>query len=300
MAQRPTDIAGDAGSEIVAQVMEQQRRVHSRMERVAHTVAVMSGKGGVGKSMLTANLAAALAARGYAVGALDADLSGPCLARMLGAHGQSLHLRDGGVVPAVGAAGVRVMSMDLLLAGDETPVVWDDLAGSAQASSVWRGAMDTSALREFLSDTQWGELDFLLIDLPPGAYSLPVLAGLLPDLAGAIVVTIPSDASRLVVTKSVTLAGETGTPLLGLVENMAGYYCQHCGELRELFPADVEGRSWVEELAMPYLGRVPFDPRLAGPAADGLPFVLRHGDSPAGEALIGIADGIERSLGDVR
>ena len=290
-------VAGDTGSDIAAQVVEQRRRVRSRMEQVAHCVAVMSGKGGVGKSMLTANLAAALAARGHAVGALDADLSGPCLARMLGAERQPLRIGEEGVVPALGAAGVRVMSMDLFLPHDDTPVVWDDLDGSAQASFVWRGAMDASAVREFLSDTVWGELDLLLIDLPPGAHSFPTVAQLVPDLDGAIVVTIPSDASRLVVKKSITLAKEAETPLLGLVENMAGYHCAHCGVVGELFPAAGE-RTVAEELGVPSLGRVPFDPRLARSAEGGrLPFVLEHGDSPAGKALNAIADRVEQLLG---
>ncbi len=297
MLKKYSEIAGDAGSEIVAQVVEQRHRVRSRMEKVAHTVAVMSGKGGVGKSMLTANLATALAARGYAVGALDADLSGPCLARMLGAQGQSLRVGGEAVSPAVGAAGVRVMSIDLLLAGDDTPVVWDSLQGSAQDTFVWRGTMDVSALREFLSDTEWGELDVLFIDLPPGTYPFPTLVQLLPDLDGTIVVTIPSDISRLVVKKSVTLARESKTPLLGLVENMAGYHCVHCGALGELFSASASGNAMAEELAVPYLGQVPFDPRLCESAEGGLPFVLEYGDSPAGKALLEIADRIEQSLG---
>jgi ATP-binding protein involved in chromosome partitioning len=297
MPKKYRDLVGDAGSDIVAQVVGQRQRVRSRMEKVAHTVAVMSGKGGVGKSMLTANLATALAARGYAVGALDADLSGPCLARMLGAQGQSLRTGGEGVSPAVGVAGVRVMSVDFLLAGDETPVVWDNLSGSAQDAFVWRGTMDSSALREFLSDTDWGELDCLFIDLPPGSHPFPTLVQLLPDLDGTIVVTIPSDISRLVVKKSVTLARESKTPLLGLVENMAGYHCLHCGVVGELFPSSAGGSATAEDLSIPYLGQVPFDPRLCESTEGGLPFVLEHGDSPAGKALIEIANRIEQSLG---
>lgn len=297
MLKRYRDLPGDAGSDIEAQVVQQRHRVRSRMEKVAHTVAVMSGKGGVGKSMLTANLATALAARGYAVGALDADLSGPCLARMLGAWGQSLRTGGEGVSPAVGVAGVRVMSVDLLLAGDEAPVVWDNLHGSAQDTFVWRGTMDVSALREFLSDTDWGELDFLFIDLPPGTHSFPTLVQLLPDLAGALVVTIPSDISRLVVKKSVTLAKESKTPLLGLVENMAGYHCVHCGMIGELFPASAVGSTMADELGVPYLGQVPFDPRLCESTEGGLPFVTQYGDSPAGKALMEIANRIEQLQG---
>ncbi len=224
----------------------------------------------------------------------------PVMAAMLGASALVKAYGDHGgdlTGAALGAAGVRVMSMDLFLPHDDTPVVWDDLDGSAQASFVWRGAMDASAVREFLSDTVWGELELLLIDLPPGAHSFPTVAQLVPDLDGAIVVTIPSDASRLVVKKSITLAKEAETPLLGLVENMAGYHCAHCGVVGELFPA-AEGRTVAEELGVPSLGRVPFDPRLARSAEGGrLPFVLEHGDSPAGKALNAIADRVEQLLG---
>jgi len=294
---RYSDLGGDAGSNIVGQVMEQRDRVRSRMAHVARTVAVMSGKGGVGKSVITANLAAALAARGHAVGALDADLSGPCLARMLGAGEQSLRIGERGVVPAGGVGGVRVMSMDLLLAGDETPLVWDDLDGAARAGDVWRGAMELSALREFLADTDWGELDFLFIDLPPGTQPLAALTALLPELDGVIVVSIPSDVARLVVGKSVTAARERRTPILGLVENMAGYHCQRCGEVGELFPAPAGQAPAAEALGVPSLGQVPFDPGLARSADGGRPFILDAGDSPAARALTEIVDRIEQLPG---
>ena len=283
---RYRDIAGDGGSDVVGQVEAQQVRLHARMAAIRASVAVVSGKGGVGKSSITANLAATLAARSLAVGVLDADLNGPSMAKMLGVRGQPLPLTDQGVTPAVSAQGIRVVSMDLLLPADETPVVWD--APTQAEAHTWRGSMEGTVLREFLTDTAWGSLDVLLLDLPPGTDRLPTVAGLLPALTGAIVVTIPSEVSHLVVRKSLTLARETKTRLLGLVENMAGYVCARCGEVGSLFEGP-GGEATAAQHGIPFLGRVPFDPRLAVAADRGRPFVLDHGQSPAGRALDEVA-----------
>jgi ATP-binding protein involved in chromosome partitioning len=253
---------------------------------VRRIVAVVSGKGGVGKSSITANLAATLAADGQAVGVLDADLNGPSIAKMLGVRGQALRLTEAGVEPARSARGVRVISMDLLLASDDTPVVW--AAPTQTDAHTWRGTMEASALREFLADTAWGPLDLLLLDLPPGADRLPAVADLLPGLTGAVVVTIPSEVSHLVVTRSIALARAAGVPLLGLVENMAGYVCGQCGAVGALFTGP-GGERAAAAAKIPFLGAVPFDPRLAAAADQGRPFVLDHPDSPTGRALRAVA-----------
>ena len=184
MVKTYADISGDGGSGVLEQVVAQRERLAARLADVKRIVAVLSGKGGVGKSALTANLAAVLADRGLRVGALDADLSGPTLAQMIGARGQTLRLSSEGVEPAIGAAGVMVMSIDLLLETDDTPVDWRSLKGLAEDTFVWRGTMETTAVREFLTDTIWGELDILLIDLPPGVERFSTLARLIPKLGG--------------------------------------------------------------------------------------------------------------------
>jgi ATP-binding protein involved in chromosome partitioning len=280
------DIAGDGGSNIVEQVVAQQARLAARMAPIRASVAVVSGKGGVGKSSITANLAGALAIRGLAVGVLDADLNGPSMGKMLGVRGQTLGVGPAGVRPAMSAEGIRVLSMDLLLPADETPVVWD--APTQAEAHTWRGTMEGTALREFLADTAWGALDVLLIDLPPGADRLPTLLDLLPGLTGAVVVTIPSAVSHLVVRRAMTLARERGARLLGLVENMAGYACPTCGTVGRLFEGP-GGEATAAQHGLPFLGCVPFDPRLAAAADSGRPFVLDHGDTPAGRALAGVA-----------
>jgi len=287
------DILGDGGSNIVGQVEEQQSRLKARLSRVRHTVAVVSGKGGVGKSAVTANLAVAFARQGYAVGVLDADLNGPSLAKMLGVRGQQLQVTEAGVAPAVTGEGLRVMSMDFLLPSEASPLIWD--APTQAEAHTWRGSMEASALREFLTDTDWGTLDLLLLDLPPGTDRLPTVAGILPGLSGALIVTIPSEVSHLVVKKSVTAAREAKVPVLGLVENMAGYVCARCGSVGDLFHGP-GGEALAAELAIPFLGAVPFDARLAHAGDRGIPFVAEEPDSPAARSLLRIADRLRASL----
>ena len=279
---RYRDIAGDGGSNIVGQVEAQQRRLLARLKDVRAIAAVVSGKGGVGKSSLTANLAGALALAGARVGALDADLNGPTLAKMLGVRGRTLAVGADGIEPPAGALGIRVMSMDLLLADDATPLTWE--APSQAEAHTWRGTMEANALREFLADTAWGSLDVLLIDLPPGTDRLATIAGLVPALAGTVVVTIPSDVSRLIVRKSITVAQQAKAPVLGLVENMAG-----------LFPGP-GGETLAHEAGIPFLGRVPFDPALAEAADRGQPYVALAPPTPAARAITDVATQVMDAL----
>jgi len=289
------DITGDGGSNILGQVAALKERLEQRLSRVRCVLAVMSGKGGVGKSTLTSNLAALLADRGYAVGVLDADLNGPAMARMLGVRGQHLRHTAEGVAPALGAAGVRVISMDLFLPDESTPVTWHHPGGLAADSTIWRGTMEATVLREFISDVAWGQLDFLFLDLPPGSDRFAAVAGLLPRLSGVIVVTVPALVSQAVVGKAVRAAQERGDPLLGLVENMAGYVCPTCGTLGALFPAGSAERM-VEAMNLPLIARIPFDPRLAAAADAGLPFVLTHPETPATQAVAEFAAVVEGVL----
>jgi len=181
--------------------------------------------------------------------------------------------------------------MDLFLADDKTPVVWD---GPTAETFLWRGTMEMHTLREFLSDVHWGELDILLIDLPPGTDRIATLRDLLPDLHGTVVVTIPSTVSQLVVLKSITLARDLfHTPVIGLVENMTSYLCPTCGEMHPLF-----GRAADEDmpLGVPLLGRIPFDPRMAAAGDRGTPYVLEHGTSPAGQALLQMGERVRTFL----
>ena len=256
-------------AKVVQQITEQMKQVQARMAGIKHKLVVMSGKGGVGKSMTTVNLALAFARQGYRVGLLDVDLNGPCVPRMLGIHGQSLRMTPEGAIPPVGPLGVKVASMDFFLQA-ASPVRWK---GPMDLSPVWLGVMEMNVIREFLADIIWGELDFLLTDLPPGAAAdkPPVMAGFIPDLAGAIVVTTPSEVASDVVQKSVTYARDVGIRVLGMIENMSRYRCPSCGAEHELFDGNTE--AMCEALDIPLLGRIPFDRTLARTFDKGAPLL---------------------------
>ena len=277
------DLKGQAVSAVESQLQDQSLRLHSRMATIRHTVAILSGKGGVGKSTLTSNLAAILAEGGAQVAILDADLNGPAIAKMLGVREASLRFGEDGVTPPEGLLGIKVLSMDHLLPGDETPLRWK--APVQEGNFVWRASADAAALREFLSDTCWGPLDFLLIDLPSGTETLSILAGLLPKMAVAVAVTIPTEISQRTVMKSITLAAELwGAPTVGVIENMAAYRCAQCGHEEPLFHG-LDSAALARAMGVSFLGRVPFDPRMAAASDRGVPFVLQEPGSPCAMAL---------------
>ena len=283
------ELPSDAGSNIIGQVTAQANRLQKRLASVKHTVAIMSGKGGVGKSSLTANLATALTLKGNTVGVVDADINGPTLAKMMGVRDATLEYTPAGVKPAMTALGTKLISMDLLLAEDDAPVLWN--AHTQKDAFTWRTTMEVGALREFIGDTEWGTLDYLLLDLPPGTDRLPNVAELIPDLGGVVVVTIPSEVSQFIVKKSVTMARDVlKVPIIGIVENMAFYVCQHCGEEEPLFSS---GKTSDAAFQQDLLGSVPFDPKLARSGDDGTLYLHEHPDAPASKALIQVAEQVQ-------
>lgn len=261
-------------AKVVQQVTEQLKAVKRRMASVRRKLVVMSGKGGVGKSMTTVNLALAFARQGHKVGVLDVDLNGPCVPQMLGMRGQRFTITPEGAIPPVGPLGIKVGSMDFFL--DElAPVRWK---GPMDLSPVWLGLMEMNVIREFIADIVWGDVDYLLTDLPPGAAAdkPPVIAGFIPDLDGAIVVTTPSEVASDVVRKSIAYARDLDINVLGMVENMSMYRCPQCGTESALFEGDTE--ALCRALDLPLLGRIPFDRTLAKSFDKGAPLI--EGDYP--------------------
>lgn len=261
-------------AKVVQQITEQSKAVKRRMASVHRKLVVMSGKGGVGKSMTTVNLALAFARQGHKVGVLDVDLNGPCVPQMLGMRGRHFTITPEGAIPPVGPLGLKVGSMDFFL--DElAPVRWK---GPMDLSPVWLGLMEMNVIREFIADIVWGDVDYLLTDLPPGAAAdkPPVIAGFIPDLDGAIVVTTPSEVASDVVRKSIVYARDLGINVLGMVENMSMYRCPQCGTESELFEGDTE--AMCQALDLPLLGRIPFDRTLAKSFDKGAPLI--EGDHP--------------------
>ncbi len=276
------DIAGDGGSRVVEQVTEQRARVAAALSRVRHVIAVGSGKGGVGKSTLTLQIAEALARGGRRLAILDADLNGPSQVRLArlgaaplvpGPHGLLAMPRS--------AAGIGIVSLGALIPESEA-LDFDSVAEGE--SHVWRATREFACMSQLLSTVQWGELDYLLVDLPPGAERTFQYAEFLGPQAAFVLVTIPAELARSVVLRSVAALLRTPNPVLGYVENMSGYFCAGCGEVRPLF----SGGS-AAGLDLPCLGRVPFDPALAGGPAPPAPAVRT--------ALEAIASRLERAAG---
>lgn len=285
MVERQTPVAEKSSTvDVLGQVVAQREAVVRRLAAVTSVMAVSSGKGGVGKSTLTANLAAALATRSAAVGVVDADIHGPSAALMLGARGQRLEFASNGVRPAVGVADVRVMSMDLFLKDDETAVRWKHPGGLADDSYVWSGTLEANVLREFLADTEWGELDYLLVDMPPGADRFDTLLRLLPELSGTLMVTTPAKAAQLTVRRAIAAAQRAGARILGLVENMAG-----------TTEGDGAG-ALAAESGIPLLARVPFDPMIAQSTDAGRPSVLTAPETPGAQSILRLADRLQEIL----
>jgi len=263
----------------------QADQIKQRMSKIKHKIAIISGKGGVGKSLVTANLAIGLARNGRKgrIAILDADLTGPCIPKMLGLKGRRLNLGPAGIRPSLGPEDIKVVSMDFLLPSDDAPV-------------IWRGPLKMGAIRQFLEEVAWGDLDYLLVDLPPGTgdESLSILQ-LLPEMDGVIIVTIPSEVSQAVVKKAVTFARKMNVPILGIVENMSGMPCPHCGELIDVFSKG-GGAKVSDEMGVELLGSIPLDPQVAADSDEGVPFIVRHPDSRASKEFMQIIKKIEKKV----
>ena len=287
------DIVGDGGSNVLEQVAEQRTRIIDGLAGVRHLVAVGSGKGGVGKSTLTFHLAGALRARGLRIAILDADFNGPSQARMAGVETALF------VPPPSGAAGVSprvalprtsngigVFSMGSLLPEAQALEFESTARGE---SHTWRATREFALLGEILAGFEWGALDLLMFDLPPGAERTVQFADFLTPRTSFLLVTIPSEVSRGVVARSVAALSKGSHRVLGYVENMSGYYCHDCNAIKPLF------ESGDSRLDVPCLGTVPFDPQLARHCDLGVPFdALR--ETPVGLALDRIA---QRLLNDL-
>lgn len=215
---------------------------------IKHVIGVVSGKGGVGKSMVTASLANLMAAQGYSVGILDADITGPSIPKMYGLHGPA-EMMDECILPMITENDIRVMSINLLLPDEESPV-------------IWRGPILANMVKQFWSDVTWGQLDYLFVDMPPGTGDVPLTVFQSIPMDGVIMVTSPQDLVRLIVKKALNMAESMHIPVLGLVENYSYVVCPDCGKEFRIF-----GESGIdalaEELNIPVLGKMPIDTKLA-------------------------------------
>jgi len=266
-------------------IYQRRRMTQARtsMSSIKHKVAVVGGKGGVGKSIITSNLGVALTMRGRKVSILDQDFDGATIPKMLGVHGRRLKIGDNGIIPVDGFLGIQVVSMGSILTNEEV--------------LTWFHEMRRSATEEFVCHVNYGERDYLLVDMPPGTSSDAVnLMEYIPDLAGAVVVTIPSEVSQNVARKATLLCNKAGVRVFGVIENMSGYVCPNCGERVNIMSSG-GGEKLAQEMGIPFLGRIPMDPRLSQCSDEGEPFVHKYPQSEASKELNQIVDRIEAELG---
>jgi ATP-binding protein involved in chromosome partitioning len=254
-------------------------RLQSRMADIRHKLLVLSGKGGVGKSTVAANLAVALAETGKRAGLLDIDIHGPSIPKLLGIEGNPIQVVGQEMIPAKVSENLAVMSIGFLVATGRDAV-------------IWRGPKKHGAIRQFLTDVAWGKLDYLVVDSPPGTGDEPLsIAQLLGSAAGAIVVTTPQDVAISDVRRCVTFCNALSLPVVGIVENMSGLVCPKCGQRIDLFKRG-GGRALAAEMDVPFLGQIPIDPEVVVAGDAGVPLLRGGPESPAAKAFSEVVESI--------
>ncbi len=269
--------------ELQRQQLAGEGAIAEALKYVRYKIAILSGKGGVGKTATTVNLAAALRQAGHRVGVFDADLHGPSTPKMLGIKTEARLNGAFWLDPVVTEHGIKAMSVALFWPGDMTPV-------------MWRGQAKSRTIRQLLSGAKWGGLDFLLVDLPPGTGDEPIaILKSIPDLDGVIIVTTPQEVSTLVCSKAINASLTLGAKVLGLVENMSSYTCRCCGDTVNLFGKD-KGEGLARMMGVPFLGSIPIDPLFSEAADSGVPIVNLHPESVTAKAFVEIAATLSAQL----
>lgn len=266
--------------EMTAQVRERPPTGQELIPGVKQCIAIASGKGGVGKSTLTCNLAVALAQKGAKVGLMDADVYGPSVPLMMGCASERPLTRDNKIEPIV-RFGVKIMSLGLLL--EEGQAV------------LWRGPMVAGTVKQLLADVDWGDLDYLLVDLPPGTGDAPMSLAQLAPLTGVVIVSTPQMVAAQIAAKSAALFKRLNAPVIGVIENMGDYICPHCGEVSRLF-SGVTGEELAQQLGSPYLGSIPLDPKVGESSLEGAPSLIAYPSLPQAEAFRKVAGRLAQQI----
>jgi len=262
---------GSEGEKLLREYQE-SRQLKERMGMIRHKIMVLSGKGGVGKSTVAVNLALALALEGMKVGLLDLDFHGPSIPKLLRLEGQQMKMVNKEILPVPFTHGIKVMSMGFLLPNENAAV-------------IWRGPLKMGAIKQLLAEVSWGELDYLIIDFPPGTGDEALSAAqLLPENDGAVIVTTPQDLSLTDVRKSIDFCRQVKVPILGVIENMSGLVCPHCRNVIDVFKRG-GGETMAKELNVPFLCRVPLEPMIVQASDQGQPFIYHYSDTEAAKAF---------------
>jgi ATP-binding protein involved in chromosome partitioning len=248
------------------------------LDRIKHKILVMSGKGGVGKSTIAANLATLLSLNGHKTGLIDIDFHGPSIPKIMGLENKPIELDEQNkIIPLGFGENLRIMSLGLLLKGADDAV-------------IWRGPMKMGAIKQLIKDVKWGELDFLILDSPPGTGDEPLsVVQTIEKLDGAVIVTTPQDISISDVRRSVRFCEKLNLPVLGVIENMSGFVCPHCGETVDIFKKG-GGEVMASEMNVPFLGRIPLEQDIVNASDEGKPFVYFYGKSQSAKTFEGITD----------
>jgi ATP-binding protein involved in chromosome partitioning len=235
----------------------------TKYKGVKHTIMVMSGKGGVGKSTVAVNLAVTLAQQGLKVGVIDADINGPDDPKMLGVDKEKVYADESGISPVDTKYGVKVISMGFLLPTEETAV-------------VWRGALRHKAIQQFIEDVVWKDMDYVILDLPPGTGDEALsISQIVPEVEGVVIVITPQDVALLDARKAINFADQMKIKVLGVIENMSGFVCPHCGEISYIFKTG-GGEKAAKDHNVPFLGRIPLSQDVVETADEGVPIVTRN------------------------
>lgn len=252
--------------------LKEKLALQDNISRIQHKIIILSGKGGVGKSTVATNVAVALSLKGQKVGLMDIDIHGPSIPKMLGLEGHLLRGTETGLAPIVYTDNLRVMSIGFILRSQNDAV-------------IWRAPLKHKLIRDFLTDVRWGELDYLIIDSPPGTGDEPIsVAQLLKDADGAVIVTTPQDVALIDVRKAITFCKQVNLPVLGVVENMSGFICPHCGKTVNIFKVG-GGQEMASEMGVPFLGRIPLEPKIVETGDSGKPYLQYYRDSETVKAF---------------
>lgn len=249
------------------QMQAEQDSIRRRIKQIKHKILILSGKGGVGKSTVAVNLAVSLALSGKRVGLLDIDIHGPSIPKILNLEGRRVLSVEDALLPIEMLEKLKVMSIGFLLRERDDAV-------------IWRGPMKYQMIKQFLKDVQWGDLDFLIVDSPPGTGDEPLsVVQLLENADGAIIVTTPQDVALSDVRKGITFCCHLSLPVIGVLENMSGFVCPKCGERTDIFKSG-GGEHMAEQMNVPFLGRIPIDPQIVQACDSGRPYVQHYSSSP--------------------
>jgi len=243
-----------------------ESKITNNLRKIKHKILVLSGKGGVGKSTVSANLAVALSKKEYNVGILDIDIHGPSIPKMLGIEDKTPISTDNGFVPVEYSPNLKVMSMGFMLKDRDSPV-------------IWRGPLKMSVIKQLIGDFNWGNLDYLIVDIPPGTGDEPLsIAQLIPNCDGVIIVTTPQDVALVSVRKSINFVKKMGLPIIGIIENMSGFTCPHCGKSIDIFKTG-GGLKASKDFNVPFLGKIPLDDQVVEAGDSGKPFIINNNKS---------------------